>query len=228
MERWLDIIGYEGRYQVSDTGRVRSFPKKNLKSLRILRPSLSRYGYLIVDLCSGVDKPKKHRVHRLVLTAFVSIPEKGEVCNHINGIKTDNHLENLEWCSQAHNTQHAWGTGLTNPRKGSGCYGNKLTESHVKEILSSLESGVTLAKKYNVVSSIISDIRNGKRWKHVERPEGYRAINSNRKLTEAQAKEVLTSTETQKDIANRYGVNRSAISKIRGGKNWKHLSKEIH
>lgn len=99
MENWKDIAGYEGRYQVSDMGRVRN------KTGRILSPAKNSRGYQRVLLCKD-GKKKNHSVHRLVALAFVPIGREGLEVNHINGIKTDNRAENLEWVTRSENMAH--------------------------------------------------------------------------------------------------------------------------
>jgi hypothetical protein len=93
-ERWLPIVGYEGLYEVSDLGRVKSFAR--YKDGKILKPTIYG-GYLRVEL-----KDKTNKIHRLVLQAFLPIDEFKQV-NHMNHIKTDNRLCNLEWCSPSEN-----------------------------------------------------------------------------------------------------------------------------
>lgn len=119
---WVDIKGYEGIYQVSTFGNVRSlgsvrlikgtrqfYPMKLLKQCRI------NSGYLIVCIWKNGEK-KNELVHRIMADNFLSNndPNKNQV-NHKNGIKTDNRLENLEWCSRSENLKHAIRLGLANP-----------------------------------------------------------------------------------------------------------------
>lgn len=118
MEIWKDIQGYEGIYQVSNLGRVKSFPKtRNIgKNLRhypgmIRKLQINKNGYVYVEL-SDNKKPKLIRVHRLVAIAFIPNQENKNAVNHKDGNKSNNCLENLEWCTNSENRQHAYNIGL--------------------------------------------------------------------------------------------------------------------
>ncbi len=106
-EVWKDIPGYEGRYKVSNLGRVAGLPCCSRSTTRILKPNLKKSGYLNILLCKG-GIVKTHRIHRLVAQAFLPNPENKETVNHKNGVKSDNRLCNLEWATQGENTQHAY------------------------------------------------------------------------------------------------------------------------
>lgn len=103
-EVWRDIHGYEGLYQVSDLGRVRSITRGGTNG-RMLKPD-NCFGYLRYTLCKN-NIPTRHRAHRLVAEAFIPNPENKPQLNHINGNKEDNRVDNLEWCTESENQLHS-------------------------------------------------------------------------------------------------------------------------
>lgn len=121
METWADIAGFEGCYQVSDAGRVRSLDRfivckrgtKRFYQGKVLQLKVDRYGYSVVMLRKRTLNIRKSvTVHRLVAETFITNPEEKPTINHINGNKTDNRAENLEWATHKENTDHAITTGL--------------------------------------------------------------------------------------------------------------------
>lgn len=101
-EIWRDIEGYEGLYQVSSEGRVKSLKYGKEK---ILKGSKNSWGYLLVNLHKE-GKQKHYYIHRLVAQAFISNPDNLPEVNHKNEIKTDNRVENLEWCTNQYNINY--------------------------------------------------------------------------------------------------------------------------
>lgn len=102
-ETWKDIADYDGRYQISNLGNVKTFYPHSNGAISKVK---SKSGYHYVKLLTN-GKGKHHRVHRLVAFAFIPNPLNLPFVNHINGIKTDNRVENLEWCTNDYNLEHA-------------------------------------------------------------------------------------------------------------------------
>lgn len=118
MEKWKDIEGYEGLYQISNMGNVRSLDRiisyKNNCKHRKLSGKLMRKNYdsntcyYKISLCkNGI--PSKIFIHRLVAQAFIPNPDNLQVVNHKNSIRTDNCVDNLEWCTVRYNNEHSGG-----------------------------------------------------------------------------------------------------------------------
>lgn len=182
MEIWKDIKGYEGFYMVSTKGRIKSldrliiFKSKGKEATRrikgkILNLYLRKDGYLDVSLRKHGDK-NVFLVHRIVSESFLENKNKYPVVNHINCIKSDNRVENLEWCTHKQNIDHACKNNLyKNRARGSRVTVSKLTELDVLDIKKRIlnkERNVEISKHYNIDPSVISCIRHNKIWKHVQ------------------------------------------------------------
>lgn len=173
-ERWLAIPGYEGRYAVSDHGNVMSMDFAGSGLPGILKKHLAR-GYFSVAFYPQPRKVKRYTIHRLVMLAFVGPRPDGMQINHKNGIKTDNRLENLEYCTASQNMKHAHATGLQSNR-GERHSRSKLTNEVVRGIvvrLSNGESPRSIAKDVGVDVTNVYHIRSGRIWSSVTgRKEG--------------------------------------------------------
>ena len=153
-EYWKDIEGFPN-YQISNLGNVWS-----KKTNRILKPYKTNRGYLTVGFWLD-GKKKRLSIHRLVAQAFLTNPQNFPEVNHINGYKTDNNLDNLEWATGRNNILHAYQAGL---RK------TKLSETQVVEIRNLIQQGLTqreIAFKFNVSHSTIGEINRCKIWTSV-------------------------------------------------------------
>ena len=123
-EIWKDIEGYEGKYQVSNYGNVRSLMYHNTKGIKrisSLKPATDGKGYLRCALSKN-NILTTFKVHRLVAQAFIPNPLNLPQVNHLNGDKQDNRVENLEWCTNSMNQKHAYKIGLT-PHHATKHYG---------------------------------------------------------------------------------------------------------
>lgn len=175
-EIWVPCKDFEGIIEVSNLGRVRSFDRvatfvrngtvqTQKRRGQIISPCLTKSGYLEVSVAiNGVRS--KYLVHRLIARAFVPGYEEGFSVNHINGVKTDNRIPNLEWVTLARNTQHQWENGLVNLR-GENQPSSKLTAKQVRIIRELFKMGVSpnmLSEIVDISSSELYNIKNGKRW----------------------------------------------------------------
>ena len=108
-EIWKDVVGYEGLYQVSNKGNVYSVERRNVRgrkcSGRTLKPIYNKYGYLRVNLCKN-GKVKARYIHSLVAEVFIPNQNNYLEINHKDEIKTNNHVENLEWCTGDYNLRY--------------------------------------------------------------------------------------------------------------------------
>jgi hypothetical protein len=171
-EQWKPVPGYEGLYEVSDHGRVRSLDRRVVDSLgrarrirgRVLRAGLTSVGYDSVALYICGQK-RTALVHRLVLSAFAGPCPSGMEGCHDDGVRTNNRLENLRWDTHMANVADATrhGTQVRGERHGR----TKLTEAQALEIRYSDESQRVVAERFGVSQQSVSDIRTGKRWAHI-------------------------------------------------------------
>ena len=115
-EQWKPIQEFNGEYEVSNLGRVRSMKRYYGMVGRIMPQTIQRKGYYAVTFWMN-NKAYCRKVHRLVIEAFTPNPDGLPCINHIDGNKLNNHVSNLEWCTYQANMQHAVRTGLTHPHQ---------------------------------------------------------------------------------------------------------------
>lgn len=169
MENWLPIAGYEGLYEVSDMGGVRSL-KRATTSGKVLVQRSGTGGYLRVCLCKNNHK-KTFVVHRLVASAFIENPEHKPEVNHKNGIRTDNRASNLEWVTRSENERHAYkilgksphAYWKDKPRR----FARKFTDEQVRLIRKDTRPNSEIASEYGVSKTAIRDIKRRKNYREV-------------------------------------------------------------
>lgn len=170
VERWAFVPDTEGRYRVSDAGRVASFYHRGgaREQPLFLKAAPNNPGYPRVTLQNPNGCQFYRRVHRLVAMAFLPPVEGKPFVNHIDGDKTNNSVSNLEWTTNVDNIAHAIRTGLVDNR-GERSYYAKLNANTVANILHMRNdlSGYKMARLYGVSGSTIYDILEHKTWKEV-------------------------------------------------------------
>lgn len=180
-EIWKEVPGVGGGFFASNFGRIRSIdtevpttgcrrpgrgegPNTRICKGRLLTcRSLSRKGYCRINLKGTI-----YLWHRIIAITFLDNPEGKPQVNHKDGDKTNNRADNLEWCTNMENRTHAVENGLQAVGEKSG--NNILKEIEVLSIVEQLILGVplvTLARRYNVSSTTIRDIRDRKTWRHL-------------------------------------------------------------
>ncbi len=163
-EVWKDIPGYEGHYQVSNLGRIKSLKGNKIK---ILKSVSMKIGYTSVGLSLN-GEVKLHYVHRLVAGLFIDKPKGKTVVNHLDGIKNNNQSSNLEWVTKAENEIHAYENGLISV--GNNHPNAKLTESQVIRIRKMKSDGFSsqkIAELMGTTRQTVNDIVTFRSWRHV-------------------------------------------------------------
>lgn len=170
---WKKLDGFY--YEVSDCGKVRSIARVTMRSngkkhtvvSKVLKPATDGGGYSRVALMQN-GKLITKKIHRVVAECFIGQSEK-EV-NHINGIKSDNNISNLEYVTRGQNMRHAFASGLCVPAKGSDNSNSKIDEIMALTIKTMLMSGfgpIKIAKMYGISKNITKDISRNKTWRHI-------------------------------------------------------------
>lgn len=162
-ETWRDIPGYEGLYQVSNLGRVKSLPKYNCNKERIMKQTVNpRNKRLSVMLCKSPSSHKRIYIHRLVASAFIENPNGYREINHKDEDPQNNIVENLEWCSRKYNMNYGTTPKRFNIKNKKPVIG--ITENGIELKFDSVRAG---KEKGFDSSGILYSIRTGKRYKGV-------------------------------------------------------------
>lgn len=178
-EQWKDIPDFLNLYMASNFSRIRRcnslIPIVNsvryadynrIATSKIMKQRINNHGYLTVNLTKERYSCPRY-VHRLIASAFVLNPDKKPQVNHINGIKHDNRIENLEWCTHLENHQHAADIGLM--PTGENHHGAMLTEDDIKFIREKYVHGnaPAIAEILGIHRSTVLQIYHRKTWTHI-------------------------------------------------------------
>ena len=244
-EEWRDIKGWEGLYQVSSHGRVKSLERIiecsngaiKKRRERILKGKPHHIdGYPRVQLIKG-DFKKNKPIHRLVAEAFIPNTENKPTVDHKYGEKINNYFEDLRWGTHQEQMDWAWGEqGLKREIcSGEGHWSTTLTNDQVEEIIRLLQKGNnngSISKQYNIAASTVTQINKGRFWTHIS-PEVPRpiVIFQKNKLTTEEVEEIINeiqnTNKTIEAIAEQYNVLKQSVSHINTGKSYKEVLPHI-
>lgn len=166
-----DISGYEGLYAITEDGKVWSYERKGQGAhpAKFLTIRKNPQGYLWIILYKNWVG-KGYRIHRLVAQAYIPNLENKPQVNHKNGIKSDNRIENLEWCTAEQNQKHANDMGLRSSR-GINNSNARLNDTKVRVIRQLYAENVSLreiAAKFGIAGKTVREICARRRWAHIE------------------------------------------------------------
>ena len=231
----VEVLGEFTRYEISNDGLVR-----NRITRTILSPRFNQQGYLDVNLYTSVGQTKQ-KIHRLVAKAFIPNPENKLQVNHLDGDKTNNNVENLEWATNQENIVHAVETGL-NKTYGTHNANNIYDEVQIHQVCKLLEDVKNTGDKISNITGVsrdtVADIASRRRWvrissqyniptSRVRRGEEVSGVH-----TEAQIREVCMLLENPKNsapaISKLTGVSETAVADVACGRSWKNVSSEYN
>lgn len=226
-ELWSNIKDYPG-YWVNKKGEILG------KQLNIYKQGRNHKGYPIVSMYYKKDnneyKLKTKAVHRIVAETFIynNNPEIKNQVNHIDGNKENNKVENLEWCTNQENREHAVNNGLVADKKGEKQNTAILNYKQVIDIYTSNKSRLHMSKKYNVSKHTISHIRGDNTWTHVTKNLVKGNYKNDKFLSEDNVKDIFISDLSNKEISKKYNIDRAIVSNIKNGKSYRNVTKNMN
>jgi hypothetical protein len=215
-------------YKVSTLGRVKSI--RNKKE-RLMSQTLGNWGYVSVKFTNKEHK-KNLYVHKVLAQTFLLNPKNKPQVNHINGIKTDNRIGNLEWVTFSENSLHSVRTGLSKTQVGENGPRAVLKNEDVIKIREMRANGISqnaISKKYKITASNVHMIVSGKSWKNLPLSENKRTkvdmkgeLSYTNKITSKEAYDIAHNYKgvSNVKVAAIYGITCSTVSCIKNGKSW--------
>lgn len=219
-EIWEDIPGLAGRYQASNIGGIRSCIDGKE---RIRKTGTNHQGYVVLPIKDAQGKYFTKYVHRLVAMAFIPNPMGLKDVNHKNGIKSDNRVENLEWCTRQYNVRHAYNTGLNKPLTGFDNPNNKLNKIQIISIFNDSRTTEQICEAFKISTALVIQIKNGSAWSSITG----KTYKPSYRIDKEIIKKIYCSPLQPRDLEKIYGVSAKLISSIRTGKKHSNTTKSL-
>lgn len=234
-EVWKDVERYEGLYQISNYGKVKSFKHRVHGENGVILKPHEYDAYSQYKLSDSNNKEERIPAHRLVATAFIPNPNNYPEVNHKNGVKTDNRVQNLEWCTRQQNIIHMHKVlyphmmrGRRNPRTG-------ITEEDALRIYElAIKEERTLediGEEYGISACAVVDIKVGRTWNYVTKKEYVKNLHPGSKLSDEDVKTIFylaaSGEVSYRTLADMYDLSSSRISDIRNKKAFSDITHDL-
>ncbi len=229
---WRAVLGFDGRYEVSNEGGLRVLGRTInnkfvlYKEPKLLKNSVSDSGYIVNTLTGTKEGRKVTQVHRLVAKAFIPNIDNLPQVNHIDGVKTNNHVSNLEWITSKDNVIHAYQLGLINVKRGGEHHASVIDDEEVVNIFKLNQEGnsaLAIAKTYGVSKNTILRVLNRKNREYVDVGDmkfkkRYAKVKKITTEIEELIKIDLKSGMSGRSIAVKYDISEGSVSMIKNNK----------